>query len=74
MNILHQTEIVTMVLLHQTEKFNMQVVPDAESRKQTKSAENVSHECIVHSWGSKEAESAADEIKRKSEEHNPVGF
>ena len=33
MNILHQTEIFTMLYLHQTEKFNMQVVPDAESRK-----------------------------------------
>ena len=38
--------------------------------RETKSAENVSQECIVHSWESKEAENAADEIIRKPKEYN----
>ena len=33
--------------------------------RETKSVENVSQECAIHSWGSKEAENAADEIMRK---------
>jgi len=42
--------------------------------RETKSVENVSQECIVHSWESKEAENAADEIIRKPKVHNSEHF
>mgnify|MGYP006931929167 FL=1 len=38
--------------------------------RETKSVENDSQECIVHSWESKEAENAADEIIRKPKVHS----
>lgn len=40
--------------------------------RETKSVENDSQECIVHSWESKEAENAADEIIRKPKVHSSV--
>lgn len=39
--------------------------------REAKSGANVSQECMIHSRGSKEVESAADGIKRKPKKHNP---